>query len=60
MRDNRDSALAPIPFVIDPLSRKMLLEGLDEIGLTEQSLGSIAAFEESDRKRRSWVYLGDA
>ena len=55
-----DSALAPIPFVIDPLSRKMLLEGLDEIGLTEQSLDSIAAFEESDRKRRSWVYLGDA
>ncbi len=55
-----DSALAPIPFVIDPLSRTMLLEGLDEIGLTEQSLDSIAAFEASDRKRRSWVYLGDA
>jgi 3-isopropylmalate/(R)-2-methylmalate dehydratase small subunit len=55
-----DSALAPIPFVIDSLSRKMLLEGLDEIGLTEQSLDSIAAFEASDRKRRSWVYLGDA
>jgi 3-isopropylmalate/(R)-2-methylmalate dehydratase small subunit len=55
-----DSTHAPIPFVIDSLSRKMLLEGLDEIGLTEQSLGSIAAFEESDRKRRSWVYLSDA
>jgi len=55
-----DSTHAPIPFVIDSLSRKMLLESLDEIGLTEQSLGSIAAFEESDRKRRSWVYLSDA
>jgi len=35
------------------------LEGLDEIGLTEQSLVGIASFEASDRKRRPWAYLDD-
>jgi 3-isopropylmalate/(R)-2-methylmalate dehydratase small subunit len=51
--------LESIPFVIDPFSRRMLLEGLDEIGLTEQSLVGIASFEASDRKRRPWAYLDD-
>ena len=53
-----DPALAPIPFVIAPPARDMLLEGLDEIGLTERSLDRIAAFEANDRKRRPWVWLG--
>jgi len=35
----------------------MLLNGLDEIGLTEQSMDRIAAFEERDRPIRPWVYL---
>lgn len=52
-----DVALGPIPFVMNPQSRKMLLQGLDEIGLTEQSLDSIAAFEANDRKRRPWAHL---
>lgn len=52
-----DDALAPTPFVMDPLGRKMLLEGLDEIGLTEQSLERIATFEEQDRERRPWAHL---
>ena len=53
-----DPALAPIPFVIAPPARDMLLEGLDEIGLTERSLDRIAAFEANDRKRRPWAWLG--
>jgi len=52
-----DVALGPTSFVVNPDSRKMLLQGLDEIGLTEQSLDSIAAFESNDRKRRSWAHL---
>lgn len=55
-----DTARAPIPFVIAPPARVMLLEGLDEIGVTERSLNSIAAFEANDRKRRPWVWLGSA
>ncbi|MBL6700223.1 MAG: 3-isopropylmalate dehydratase small subunit [Luminiphilus sp.] len=55
-----DPALAPIPFVIAPPARDMLLEGLDEIGLTERSLNRIAAFEANDRKRRPWAWLGSA
>jgi 3-isopropylmalate/(R)-2-methylmalate dehydratase small subunit len=38
-----------IGFGIDPLRRKMLLEGLDEIG---QTLGSIAAIEGFEARRR--------
>ncbi|MDG1214418.1 MAG: 3-isopropylmalate dehydratase small subunit [Luminiphilus sp.] len=55
-----DPALAPIPFVIAPPARDMLLEGLDEIGLTERSLDRIAAFEANDRNRRPWAWLGSA
>ena len=55
-----DPALAPIPFVIAPPARDMLLKGLDEIGLTERSLDRIAAFEANDRKRRPWVWLSSA
>ena len=45
-------------FSVDPSARDMLLQGLDEIGLTEQSLDDIAAFEKRDQARRPWVYLG--
>lgn len=45
-------------FSVDPNARDMLLEGLDEIGLTEQSLDEITAFEKRDQERRPWVYLG--
>lgn len=55
-----DAGRPPIPFVMDPLGRKMLLKGLDEIGLTEQSLDRISAFEANDRERRPWAHLGGA
>jgi 3-isopropylmalate/(R)-2-methylmalate dehydratase small subunit len=45
-------------FSVDPNARDMLLRGLDEIGLTEQSLDEITAFEKRDQERRPWVYLG--
>ena len=44
-------------FSVDPTARDMLLKGLDEIGLTEQSLDEITAFEKRDQARRPWVYL---
>ena len=45
-----------IPFDVDPLRKKMLLEGLDEIGLTLSREAEIAAFQAADRERRPWVY----
>ena len=44
-------------FSVDPTARGMLLEGLDEIGLTEQSMDLVARFEEQDQAMRPWVYL---
>jgi len=45
-----------IPFDIAPRNRKMLLEGLDEIGLTLALEPKIAAFQAADRARRPWIY----
>ena len=49
-----------VEFSIEPVAREMLLSGLDEIGMTEQSLHHIDAFEAQDRVKRPWVYLGQA
>ena len=45
-----------VRFDIAPRNRKMLLEGLDEIGLTQAMEPKIAAFQAADRKRRPWIY----
>ena len=45
-----------IPFEISPRSKKMLLEGLDDLGLTLAMEPRIAAFEAADRARRPWIY----
>jgi 3-isopropylmalate/(R)-2-methylmalate dehydratase small subunit len=45
-----------VRFDIAPRRRKMLLEGLDELGLTLAMEPKIAAFEAEDRKRRPWIY----
>ena len=45
-----------IAFKVDPLRRKMLLEGLDEIGLTLQHETEIAAFQKRDSVKRPWLY----
>ena len=44
-------------FSVDAAARVMLLQGLDEIGLTEQSMDLVTRFEEQDQARRPWVYL---
>ncbi|TXS92001.1 3-isopropylmalate dehydratase small subunit [Parahaliea maris] len=43
-------------FDIAPSSRQMLLEGLDQIGLTLNRLDRIEAFERDFRERRPWLF----
>lgn len=45
-----------IAFEVEPLRRRMLLEGLDEIGLTLEHETEIAAFQRRDRIVRPWLY----
>jgi 3-isopropylmalate/(R)-2-methylmalate dehydratase small subunit len=45
-----------IRFEISPRRKKMLLEGVDELGLTLAMEPKIAAFEAADRQRRPWIY----
>ncbi len=45
-----------VHFDVAPRNRKMLLEGLDEIGLTLAMEPKIAAFQAADRERRPWIY----
>jgi 3-isopropylmalate/(R)-2-methylmalate dehydratase small subunit len=52
----RQTINGAIPFEVEPLRRRMLLEGLDEIGLTLAREGEIAVFQAADRERRPWVY----
>ena len=42
-------------FAIDPVRRTRLLNGWDNIALTESYMGEIAAFEMADRARRPWA-----
>jgi len=45
-------------FEIGARRKQMLLEGLDEIGLTLALEPKIAAFQATDRERRPWIYAG--
>jgi len=45
-----------IAFEIGARAKRMLLEGLDELGLTLALEPRIAAFQATDRARRPWVY----
>ena len=42
-------------FAIDPVSRNQLLNGWDDIDLTESHRDRIAAFKAADRERRPWA-----
>ena len=42
-------------FSIDPVRRKRLLNGWDDIALTESYRARIAAFKAADRERRPWT-----
>ncbi len=46
-----------LAFKIEPLRKRALLEGLDEIGLTQLREADIAEFQRKDRVRRPWVYV---
>ena len=52
----RQTINGSVHFEVAPRNRKMLLEGLDEIGLTQAMEPKIAAFQAADRKRRPWIY----
>jgi 3-isopropylmalate/(R)-2-methylmalate dehydratase small subunit len=45
-----------IRFDVSPRHKRMLLEGLDEVGLTLALEPKIAAFQAADRVRRPWIY----
>ena len=45
-----------IPFEIDPGHKVRLLEGLDEIALTQQHQDAIAAYREADRAAHPWIW----
>jgi len=46
-----------VAFSIDAARRTMLLEGLDEIGMTLKRDAKIASWQDSDRIRRPWIYV---
>lgn len=43
-------------FDVPPNERRMLLEGLDDIGLTLKRSGEIEAFQRTDRVARPWIW----
>jgi 3-isopropylmalate/(R)-2-methylmalate dehydratase small subunit len=42
-------------FTVDPVSRNQLLNGWDDVDLTQSHGARIAAFKAADRERRPWV-----
>lgn len=45
-------------FPVDEESKAMLLEGLDAIDLSLKMAEDIATWQEADRAKRPWIYLG--
>jgi 3-isopropylmalate/(R)-2-methylmalate dehydratase small subunit len=45
-----------VHFDIDPFRKHCLLNGLDDIGLTEQQGAEIAAYEQKARADRPWLF----
>jgi 3-isopropylmalate/(R)-2-methylmalate dehydratase small subunit len=44
-----------VPFVIDPVWKKQLLNGWDDIDMTRSEAATIARFTEQDVRRRPWM-----
>jgi 3-isopropylmalate/(R)-2-methylmalate dehydratase small subunit len=44
-----------LPFAIDPVRRTRLLNGWDDVAMTESYMREIAAFKTADRARRPWT-----
>ena len=45
-----------VHFAIDPFRKHCMLNGLDDIGLTEQKTAEIATYETKTRGERPWVF----
>jgi 3-isopropylmalate/(R)-2-methylmalate dehydratase small subunit len=45
-----------VHFDVDPFRKHCLLNGLDDIGLTEQKEADIAAYEQRTRGQRPWLF----
>jgi 3-isopropylmalate/(R)-2-methylmalate dehydratase small subunit len=45
-----------VHFEIDPFRKHCLLNGLDDIGLTEQKNAEIAGYEQQLRASRPWLF----
>jgi 3-isopropylmalate/(R)-2-methylmalate dehydratase small subunit len=45
-----------VAFTVDAAKRQALLDGLDEIGMTQRRESEIAAFQAGDRAARPWIY----
>jgi 3-isopropylmalate/(R)-2-methylmalate dehydratase small subunit len=48
---------APVPFAIDALRRRALMQGVDDLGLTAEHAPAIADWQERDRAAHPWVWL---
>jgi 3-isopropylmalate/(R)-2-methylmalate dehydratase small subunit len=44
-----------VPFAIDPVWKKQLLNGWDDIDMTRSEADSIARFMQADEQRRPWM-----
>jgi len=44
-----------IPFEVEPFRKHCLLNGLDDIGLTEAKNTQISRFESNDKNKRPWI-----
>jgi 3-isopropylmalate/(R)-2-methylmalate dehydratase small subunit len=44
-----------VPFAIDPIWKKQLLNGWDDIDMTRREAATIARFAEQDERRRPWM-----
>jgi len=47
---------ASIPFTVDPLRRRQLLEGIDDLDAGLLRRDEIRAFQQADRVVRPWIY----
>jgi 3-isopropylmalate/(R)-2-methylmalate dehydratase small subunit len=47
---------ASIPFTVDPLRRRQLLEGLDDLDAGLLRRDEIRVFQQADRILRPWIY----
>ncbi len=45
-----------IAFELDPFKKHLLLNGLDDIGLTEQKAGKIESYEDKQRAAQPWLH----